>query len=261
MKRISVGLMTAAASGLSFGQGASAADMPLKAPAPPSAFRWSGFYLGGHLGGAWAGSDPATVTDISGFPAVLFPPTSFSNSGRSSFLGGAQIGYNWQFAPHWVAGLEADWTRTKLSESFAGDLPNTGVGASGYSSTLRRDIKSLMSVRGRFGYAMDSMLYYFTGGLAWGQVDYSANTVSGTINYPTSFSKTAKGYVLGGGLEYALNYNWSVRGEYLYYRLDGIAQTAQSLTSPPGLEGTVNYSWDNIQTHVVRLGANYKFGP
>jgi len=260
MKRMSVGVLTAAASGLVVGQAAAATKphkTPPAPPPPPLAHRWTGFYLGGHLGGGWPGNDSATVTEVSGFG--LFAPGSFGSSSNGSFLGGGQVGYNWQFASPWMVGVEADWTGTRLSQTGGGALPG-GVGA-GYSSTLRRDVKSLMSVRGRVGYVQDAMLYYITGGLAWGRTDYTANTISDDPSFPASFSNTAQGYVVGGGLAYALNANWSVRAEYLYYRLGGASQNALSMdANPPGNDGTVNYHWKAFQANIVRVGVDYQFG-
>src|ERR1700676_2135961 len=199
MKRMSIGMLTAAASGLALGQ-AAAATKPHKTPAPPPpppAYRWTGFYVGGHLGGGWSGNDRATATDPTGFVGTV--PTSFSNSGKGSFIGGAQVGYNWQSASPLVIGVEGDWTGVNLSETAGG--PVQGVGGT-YTSTLRRNINSLFSVRGRVGYAADAMLYYFTAGGAWGRTSFSANTFTpGGIVYPTAFNNTAQGYVLGGGLE------------------------------------------------------------
>jgi len=258
MKRMSIGVLTAAASGLVAGQ-AAAATKPHKTPPPPPpppplAHQWTGFYLGGHLGGGWTGSDPAAETGIGVFGN--FAPASLGSSSRGSFLGGAQVGYNWQFAPRWMVGVEADWTATRLSELAAGPVPSAG--APGYSSTLRRDVKSLMSVRGRVGYVQDAMLYYVTGGGAWGRADYTANTTDGVfVNFPTSFRNTAQGYVVGGGVEYALNTNWSVRAEYLYYRLGGASQTGVSI---PAGNGAVNYGWSGFQANVVRVGVDYQFG-
>lgn len=260
MKLVSIGVLTAAASGLALGQAAAAAKphkTPAPPPPPPVAHRWTGFYVGGHLGGGWAGNDAAAETG-GGFGS--FAPASFGNSGSGSFLGGAQVGYNWQFASPWMVGVEADWTGTKLSQTGGGVLPAVGGGASGYSSTLRRDVNSLMSVRGRVGYVQDAMLYYVTGGGAWGRADYTANTTlggGGGINFPTSFGDTAHGYVVGGGVEYALNTNWSVRAEYLYYRLGGASQTGVSI---PAGNGAVNYSWSGFKANVVRVGVDYQFG-
>jgi outer membrane immunogenic protein len=258
MKRITIGVLTAAAaSGLALGQ-ASAAHPPRKPPPPPvpppQAHRWTGFYAGGHLGGGWSANGSATVTDPTGFVGIA--PTSFSSSGKGSFIGGAQVGYNWQFASPLVVGVEGDWTGANLSET-AGPVP----GPIAYTSTLRRNVNSLFSVRGRVGYAADTMLYYFTAGGAWGRTGYSANTFN-TIGrapaYPTAFNNTAQGYVLGGGLEYALNTNWSVRAEYLYYHLGGASQNALGIPTPGN--GFLNYSWNAFQANVVRVGVDYQFG-
>jgi outer membrane immunogenic protein len=92
-----------------------AADMPVKAPTPPPApaYSWTGFYIGGDVGGAWT-TDPATWTPL---PLGPFPPiTNFginaisAGDGGSSFLGALHAGYNWQFAPTWAIGLEGDWS-------------------------------------------------------------------------------------------------------------------------------------------------------
>jgi outer membrane immunogenic protein len=99
--------------------------------------------------------------------------------------------------------------------------------------------------------------------LAWGRADYTANTTGGGgfVNFPTSFGDTAHGYVVGGGLEYALDTNWSVRAEYLHYRLGGATQTILSVdTNPPGHDGSVNYRWNAFQANIVRVGVDYKFG-
>jgi outer membrane immunogenic protein len=115
-----------------------------------------------------------------------------------------------------------------------------------------------MSVRGRVGYATDAMLYYFTAGGAWGHTSYSANTVDTVGNgaaFPIAFTHTAQGYVLGGGVEYALNTNWSIRAEYLYYRLSGASQSTAFFPA----FGMTNYTWSAFEANVLRTGVDYKF--
>jgi opacity protein-like surface antigen len=93
---------------------ASAADLPpapvYKAPAPPAPmYGWTGFYVGANAGYGW----DTRPTNFSGTPNIAIEftggvlPTSLSPNPKG-WLGGAQLGYNWQFAPAWVAGLEAD---------------------------------------------------------------------------------------------------------------------------------------------------------
>jgi outer membrane immunogenic protein len=102
---------------------ARAADMPVKAlltPAP--VYSWTGLYVGGDLGGAWT-SNTATWTPL---PLGPFPPIAnfginsiSASNGGSSFLGALHAGYNWQFVPTWVTGIEGDWSWTKQAAHYA----------------------------------------------------------------------------------------------------------------------------------------------
>lgn len=259
--RISLGLLSAV-SGLSVADVTLAADMPVKArPAPaPVVARWSGLYVGGHVGGAWAGADPWTVTSN---PFANFDPLSFANPGDSSVVGGLQVGYNWQFNSNWVAGVEGDFSWLQLSESVSSRLSFFGVlqtPASLYNTNLRRDVNWLSSIRGRFGYATDLLLLYATGGVAWGNVEHFSTTINGGPGvYVASDSQTASGYVVGGGLEYALSSNWSMRGEYLFYHLNS-GVTFNAGLPPPVLSSVITH-FDDAIIHTARFGINYRFGP
>src|SRR5262245_15525921 len=88
-------------------QNASAADMPTKAaPLTPAPARplWTGFYVGGHIGGAWSRNGQSEGQGFDG-PAPATPLLPFDTD-DSGVIGGGQIGYNWSFAPSWVAGIE-----------------------------------------------------------------------------------------------------------------------------------------------------------
>jgi outer membrane immunogenic protein len=129
-----------------------------------------------------------------------------------------------------------------------------GVIVAGSNQFTTRDLSWLSTVRGRIGYAWDRVLLYVTGGAAWSKATYSANYATAVVSYPIApFSQTKTGYVLGGGLEYAVTSNLTIRGEYLYYRFDGADATC--LCNPPFF---VAYHWDNTTLNVVRLGINYK---
>jgi outer membrane immunogenic protein len=245
---------------------ASAADLPMKAPAHvPMApvYSWTGFYVGGDVGALWTRADGRAdpLPTVSNFG--IFPISGDLN--ETAFVGGLHVGYNWQFAPTWVAGIEADWSWTNAKGSF------TQPWVSIIGPTLRPaaltsmnfDPKWLATIRGRIGYlVVPNALLYFTGGGAWADVDYSASATNeppSTYIASTSFSKTASGYVLGGGLEWALWSQWSVRAEYLFYHLN----TSTSVVVP---ESTGNFpsnptafSWNNTEIQTVRVGASYKF--
>src|SRR5262249_44343996 len=111
-------LATAIAAIALIGTPAFAADMPVKAPAAPMpapVYNWTGWYVGVNAGASFGSaktdfnSEPIAVT----LGTLVFSPIpGFAGSNTeypSGFIGGGQIGYNWQFSPIWVAGLEADF--------------------------------------------------------------------------------------------------------------------------------------------------------
>ena len=237
---------------------AASADLPTKAKAAVH-YNWTGFYFGGNAGGAWATGDAQWNPQPS--PAAFGSNANTSSLKASGFLGGIQAGYNWQFAPAWVAGIEGDWSWGTANSSattqwttFAG---NTPVPTS--ATVLERKVDWLASARARFGYLIaPQALLYATGGAAWAKIEYAASATRTDLNYAasTSFSSTLTGYVLGGGLEYALTSHWLLRGEYLFYRFGSQSATAAS-TAFPAFPS--NFSWDATNMHVARAALSYKF--
>ena len=228
---------------------AGAADMPVKAPPSPlpPPFSWTGFYIGGNIGAAWAQRD---VTD------TLFG-LDFSNGGtKGRFIGGGQLGFNYQIG-YFVIGAEGDF------DAAASDNNNniTVVGPRGHSIQVvsNDNNNSVLTAAARFGFAVDHLLFYGkAGGGLVGKNSYSVNDLtSNTFFATTSASNTRSGWLLGGGLEWAVTNNWTVKFEYDYLGL-----TSQSFTVPgtaiPVLAGdTFNFGNNNIQ--MVKLGINYLF--
>ena len=225
---------------------------------PAAAYNLSGFYIGGHVGGAWSDGDAS-----SRFDEVFL--STFNQSASlhdSSLAGGAHAGYNWAVAQNWVAGIEADfsWTDNSASGTAPALFLLTGQVLPG-GFAWDRDLNWLASVRGRIGYLITPpVLLYFTGGIAWSDIDYSASlTEEGVGSWVAAFNETKAGYVLGGGLEWMLSRNWLLRGEYLYYRFDGTSVVADNPVFPPGAEFDAPFVWDDTQIQVGRLGLSYKF--
>ena len=212
--------LVAAVAAFGFVNAASAADMPMKSPAPmmAPAYNWTGFYLGINGGYGWGSTTGAALPTFTG-----------SNPNITGGLVGGQIGYNFQMG-NWVLGLEADYDWANIN----------GATLTGGSIT----VNNLGSARGRLGYAWDRVLVYGTGGFAWG-----AMTGAG---FGVSESHTLTGWAAGGGLEYGVTQNLSVKGEYLYTSL-----SAQNYFV--GLVGPPNDAGVNVST--VRLGANWRFWP
>src|SRR4051812_24020563 len=114
MKKIALALMAVTA----LGSQAFAADMAVKAPpmvAAAPVMTWTGFYVGVNGGGAWMDGPSMTYNDLAiGNTIQAYRPSTVNPSSSTSGLVGVHAGYNWQFAPTWVFGIEADWDWTDL---------------------------------------------------------------------------------------------------------------------------------------------------
>ena len=193
-----------------------------KAPpyAPTPIYNWTGFYIGGHIGGAFAGDNSLTGSD-----------------GR--FLGGVQGGADYQFATNWVIGIEAQYSW--MSNSNNGVLLPGGV-------LVNSNTDQLGSVTGRLGYAWGPALLYAKGGYAFKNND-NFNASIGAV--PVAFTTDGNhrdGYTVGAGLEYMFAPSWSAKVEYQYYNFG-------STTFTTGLVGA-RFTDDE---HTVKAGINYRF--
>lgn len=192
---------------------------------PPPLFNWSGFYIGGHVG------------EVSGHGHLDLPTGAVPVRFRADrFLGGGQLGYNWQWMS-WVAGVEADISATRLHDGGA------------------------FTARGRFGYAAGNFLFYGTGGLAWARERLNTAGLAlgcGAILCVPLLSSTSDtrwvgGWAAGGGVDYAFAPNWFVRIEYL--RLDF---GKYNFNVDPSVSATPLPLTSHFDS--VRIGLNYKFG-
>jgi outer membrane immunogenic protein len=241
-----ISLLGLAAIGALIGGPAVAADMgmPLKAAPPiaPPSYNWSGFYLGIEGGGAWG-----STQTISADPAHD-PGGPITNPfGVSGGLFGGTIGYNWQFN-NWVAGVEGDLSWADKTGS-ANDIPP-------FTTTTRNTITErwLGTGRVRFGVTpVDRWLVYATGGFA-------AASVQDSISIPSlavSQTMTRWGWTAGGGVEAAINRNWSVKVEYLFVDLQNATYINPDIPTPTG--GTIVTRTVTMNDNVVRAGVNYRF--
>jgi outer membrane immunogenic protein len=273
-----------AVSTVAFAQFASAADLPSKAApmAPaPIAPSWTGFYIGGNLGYGWtdnrsttvSANDPATQVFLAAVNSNV-PPNSKSNG----ILGGLQLGYNYQFAPSWLVGIETDFQASSLNDTASGSFRLGGVP---FSTAAHQDINWFGTVRGRLGFLITpSWLVYGTGGFAYGRVEESYSTanvspnVSITVLAPPGFTcaagavcaagsktDTRGGWTAGGGFEYLLpnirilNQPTTVKLEYLYVNLG--SQDVVVPTTNPAASFTAHSG--DVVFNVVRAGVNVKF--
>jgi outer membrane immunogenic protein len=243
---------------------AGAADLKPVYKAPPPmvvTYNWSGFYVGGHAGGAWSDFDANWDPLPSSAAFAAFPQAA--NLKDSAFIGGGQIGYNWQ-VQNWVFGVEGDWSGTDLGKDVSAPwIQNpTNVTLTDSLTTLGGSINWLASARGRAGFlAGPQLLIYATGGAAWADIDYNASAIrtSNGYNAPASFSDTVSGWVVGGGVEWLLTNNWMIRAEYLYYDFNGGNSVVAADASGNFPAFPSGYTWNDATVQVVRGGLSYKF--
>lgn len=214
---------------------------PAVAPAP-AVHNWSGFYLGGQVGGAFADSSWSTDATRGG----VFVPVSHDDS---SWIAGGQVGLRYQVS-NWVFGIEGMWSGTDLENN----APSQLLADAGFANRFRgTDISSIYSVTGQIGYAWDRWLAYAKGGWAGAEVDLSTRNANNGIFSSTSFN--AGGWTIGGGLEFAFGNGWSLAAEYGYYDLD--AGALHSAIQTNGDEAFYRDFETRIHTVVARL--NYTF--
>jgi outer membrane immunogenic protein len=213
---------------------AQAADLSTKPPvikAPPAyipqATNWTGFYVGVHLGGGWSNAD--WTNPVSGLT---------DNLRNGGVFGGAQMGVNYQFDSI-VLGVEGDFSGTSLKPS--------GTDAAGFMHGTSTYWTS--TVTGRLGYAINQALFFAKGGVAFAD---ERDTVTSPLGVFSSTGTTTQvGWTAGGGLEYALDRNWSAKIEYDYL---GFGSQSVPATALVGAPGSVDL---NIQR--VMAGVNYRF--
>ncbi len=265
---------------------------------PPSQFltspnvpflAWSGLYAGINGGYGWSSpniqyiaNDPAsqagTCAAIGG--AKCIPTPSINRDGG---LFGAQIGYNWQFSQLWLVGVEADYQWSDITGKGVSAFHLGGVGGAAVPSTMtaKETIGSFGTIRVRLGaLPLNSLLTYGTAGVAVGQVKgslalspgvtgagmsvggFSYSCTAGVSCFSGSSSTTSVGWTAGGGAEYALTSNITLKGEALWVRLDKLKTTATATalaaggpTTPSSFTGTFDFA----AFFVFRGGVNYRF--
>lgn len=253
---------------------------------------WTGFYLGGNAGYWWSQTNEVTITGSTSFINPAFEPgasnitnalaqmatnnTSFNADG---FIGGGQVGYNYETSKGVLLGLNIDLDGLTNANNTVNiqntvnlaDFDEDYVGS--LSATQR--INYLGTVSARLGYLFyPTFLVYTKGGFAYGNVTLNTSwtaqeslgpTVFPTIATQNNLSKTLTGWTVGGGIEWLFKPNWSAMLEYTYYSLNNfnssvtLAQINESV-SPAALWGSAVASTDvSLSTGTIRIGINYHF--
>jgi outer membrane immunogenic protein len=258
------------------GTPASAADIVFPSPPPPPpGWSFTGCYIGANAGAGWAGSKFSwtnitenSTTAFNTGAATVLPEAADNSLDRAGFLGGGQVGCNYQ--PGWlVVGVEGDFDFMNLKvASNTVSLGNTNGGPptivpGNISETFSTNW--LSTVRGRVGVASGAWFYYATAGLAIAKASFSDQLCfpsAATVTCNTASSSGVRdGWVAGAGIEWKLAPAWSTKLEYLYadfgnISYNSVATTAAGTTPFPDATITHVHSFtDNI----IRIGVNYQF--
>jgi len=212
--------------------------------APPSYYtNWTGFYAGVNGGYAWNDD------------SVMFGSVLGLRPKPSGGLFGGQAGYNWQWTPEWVFGVETDFVWADFFGSAQALTPFVANGV--------ERVSMLGTLRGRVGYALENVLLYGTAGLAYGRTDLATSSINPVLGAcgPAGFCASADstewmvGWAAGVGFDWAFLPQWSFRSEYLHYDL---GSRTQNLVDPgiPTAPLTVSA---NFRGDIVRGAINFKF--
>ncbi len=205
---------------------------------PPAVYNWTGLYVGGNVGGGLSHDQvtwtTTTVYELAGTTTAMRP---------AGFLGGGQIGGNYEFAS-WVVGAEGTFDGTGIAGSST-------VAALTPGALQRVNTKQdwIATVTGRVGYAADTLLFYLKGGAAWMHASYRQDAVT----FGQTLGEVRSGFVAGAGLEYGMTENLSAKLEYDYFDF-GSADYNFFAIPPVGVPVSIK---SNTQT--VILGLNYSW--
>jgi outer membrane immunogenic protein len=230
---------------------AGAADLPGKAqPAPPPpVFSWTGFYIGGNIGGAWSDTN---WTD------TLFPANFSTHPNNGAvFIGGGQIGGNYQIG-NFVVGGEWDFDWAGNNNGSAVVIPGVG------NIVADSNNRWITTVAARFGFAVDHWLFYGKAGGGWvgnnnltiTNLTTGVSLTCGNFTNLTNCSNNSGGWLIGAGLEYAITNNWTVKLEYDYLRLGN--RTFFIPATAPFLPGDA-FTSNGHDVQMVKVGFNYLF--
>jgi len=235
-------------------------EMKQVAPTPPVCPGWTGFYIGGFGGYTFAPTDVNLRlggSEWSFFPIDQKQVEQVGSRDLDSSTGqaGGFIGYNYQWR-NWVFGVEAAGGGLWLDESAHHDFDSSG--GLGYITDTSFESHYLFTIAPRIGYAFCRWLPYVTGGMAIGDLDFRQHVIGVDLgnNEFGSEHDTNVGWMIGGGLEYALTNHWRIRAQYQYVDLGSLGFDHTELNLPQLFSG---HSEAELREHTASFALIFQF--
>lgn len=251
--------------------GACAIVFALFAGLPAHAGDFKGFYVGFNGGGAHNNSNATTTTIFS--PTGYFATTSpgaiaiagAQNPTANGFTGGGLAGYNFQLGS-FVLGFEADFGGMSMvaSQTKSGTYPCCAP--TGFTVTQKVSTNWLFTARPRIGFTKGPVLVYGTGGVAMTNLNYEArftDTFATALETGGVKNSSQTGWIAGGGAEFRVDHNWSVKGEFLHADFGSVTKTSTNLTAfsgpPIAFPTNIFTHTTNLTSNIYRFGLNFRF--
>ena len=203
---------------------------------------WTGCYIGGNLGAGWSRTDTNRVSQDGVGPA----PAAYWNETDAAFVGGAQVGCDYQFDRNWLIGVQGQFVWGDIDGSRALTAFPTFTGVT--------KVGNIDTVTGRIGYVVSPVhLLYAKGGVAWVQNDDKVLLPGGGLSESASHTQT--GWTAGGGFEWMLARNWSAFAEWNHMEFES---NNQHFTAAPGLLPPGEILSIKQSTDTVLVGINFR---
>lgn len=225
---------------------------------------WSGFYVGLQAGSAWSDANVSTTIANNG---VYFAPTDVAqvaavgnkSLNSTDFIGGGQIGYNWQIK-QWVVGVDAEMSSLSMSSAKSGTVEYQSFPGTAFTISSTSSSNWLLTLKAKVGYAVSRCLIYFTGGLADtnAKYNYQFSDTNGSGALENANVSENVGGAVGAGFDVKLATNWFINAEYLFmdFGQNSTTGVVQNTGSNPPAELAHNA---NLTVQTAMFGINYRF--
>lgn len=232
----------------------------------PTPYDWTGLYIGAFGGAAFGDID----VDASGVVIEEELEVEYGSFGihDENFVGGLQGGFDWQVR-NFLFGIVGDvmTTQIKGAEDFDFYVSYDEEDGEDYYGEAEAALEWLATLRARLGYTTGPLLFFVTGGVAWGEIDARVGFNEGIYgersggfcdfwDYCDEDSDGVFGYAVGGGVAAYLSRRMFAELTYLYVNLDDADFDFDLSDEEERVLGKADADFD---AHLLRFALNWRF--